>query len=69
MSEISAVDAARLIGVSDETIRRLVNRNILPARKVGLRGKIKVELDDLRSVAEKLNYRFDEEAAKQFCEN
>lgn len=69
MPEVKALDAAALIGVSDETIRRLVNLNILPARKVGLRGKIKVNLDDLRNLAEKLNYRFDEEAAKKFYEN
>lgn len=69
MPELTAMEAAQLIGVSDETIRRLVNRDILPARKVGLRGKIRVELDELRKVAEQLNYRLDEEAAKRFYEN
>lgn len=66
MPKVSALEAARLIGVSDETIRRLVSRDILPAIKVGLRGKIKIELSDLRVVAEKLNFDFDEESAKQF---
>ena len=69
MPEISSDEAARLIGVSDETIRRLVNRKVLPARQVGLRRTIRIELDALRQVAVKLDYRFDEEAARRFADN
>lgn len=69
MAEIKAEDAAQLIGVSDETIRRLINRGILPARRFGLRKFIRIEIDDLRSVAGTLNYRFDEDAARQLVEN
>lgn len=69
MPKVSALEAAHLIGVSDETIRRLVNREILPAIKVGLRGKIRIELSDLRVVAQKLNFDFDEESAAKFYDN
>jgi len=69
MAEITAENAALLVGVSDETIRRLVNRDILPARRVGLRKFIKIDIDDLRKVAVTLNYRFDEVAAQRFVEN
>ncbi len=69
MAEITAENAALLVGVSDETIRRLVNRDILPARRVGLRRFIKIDLNDLRKVAADLNYRFDEDAAVKFVEN
>ena len=69
MPEISSANAATLIGVSDETIRRLIDRSVLPARKFGLRGIVRIDIDELRKLAERLNYRFDEEAAKQFYEN
>lgn len=69
MAEIKAEDAALLIGVSDETIRRLIKRGILPARRFGLRKFIRIDLEDLRNVARKLNYRFDEDAARQIVES
>ena len=61
--EISAADAARIVHKNKETIRRWVNGNLIPHRKEGLRGDIKIDIDDLRKFAVNYGYRFDEEFA------
>lgn len=67
MPEVSSNDAGRIIGVNSETIRRYVDRGILPARRVGLRGALRIEIEDLRKVAREYQYRFDEELAQQLA--
>jgi len=61
--EISAANAARVVHKNKETIRRWVNGNLLPYRKEGLRGDIKINIDDLRKFAQEYGYRFDEDFA------
>lgn len=58
------MDAAKIIGTSDVTIRRAVYADRLPARREGLRKKIWIDMDDLRKFAGEYSYRFDEELAK-----
>lgn len=69
MSEISCLDASKLVGVSDETIRRHVNQGLLPARRAGLRKTIWIDIDQLRSYAERYQYRFDEVMATRLSQN
>lgn len=68
MAEVSSADAAGIIGTSDVTIRRAVYAERLPARREGLRKKIWIDIDDLRSFAEEYQYRFDEEVARQITQ-
>lgn len=67
MPEVSSREAGDIIGVNSETIRRYVDRGILPARRVGLRGNLRIEIGDLRKVATDYEYRFNEELATQLA--
>lgn len=67
MPEVSSREAGDIIGVNSETIRRYVDRGILPARRVGLRGNLRIEIDDLRKVAAEYQFRFDEKLASQLA--
>ena len=67
MPEVSSVDAARIIRVSEVTIRRHVYGERLPARREGLLKRIFIEVDDLRALAEKYHYRFDETLAAELA--
>lgn len=69
MLEVSSVAAAKIIGISDDTIRRQVRNGLLSARQQGLRGMIRIEIEELRSFAQKYQYRFDENLASQLAEN
>ena len=67
MPEVSSHDAGMIIGVNSETIRRYVDRGILPARRVGLRGKLRIDIEELRKVAVTYQYRFDDKLAAQLA--
>jgi hypothetical protein len=68
MPEVSSADAGRIIETSSETIRRHIGNGLLPARRFGMRGIVRVELDDLRKFAEQYQYRFNERLASQLTE-
>lgn len=68
MPEVSAREAAQIINVSHMNIYRHVKAGRLPARNEGIRGIIRVEVDDLRKFAERYQYRFDEELATQLAQ-
>jgi len=59
--ELSTLEAGTAIGVSRETIRLDVVAGRLPARKHGIRGALKIELDALRQFARAYGYQVDEE--------
>lgn len=65
MPIVSGPGAAKIVGVDESTIRRHVYRGVLTARRVGLRKVIRIDLDDLRNLAEQLDYKFDEELAQK----
>lgn len=67
MPEISSEDAARLIGMSRQSIRAHVVNGRLAARRVGPRHIVKIELSDLREFAEKYQYRFNEKLAAELA--
>jgi hypothetical protein len=69
MSEVSGLSASRIIGVSDQTIRRHVLANRLKARQEGLSATRWIDLDDLREFARRYNYRFNEELAQELARN
>lgn len=67
MAEVTAPEAAEIIDASYPTIYRRVEDGTLPARRVGFRRDIRIEINDLRAFAEKLGYRFDEAAATKYA--
>ncbi len=67
MPEISSEEAARLIGMSRQSIRAHVENGRLAARRVGPRRVVKIELEDLRQFAEKYQYRLNETLAAQLA--
>lgn len=69
MADVSSADAAQLIGVSSQTIRRLTEKNLIPARRVGIKGLVRIDVDDLRKFAKDYQYRFNEALAVQLADN
>lgn len=65
MPEVTSVEAGRIIGVTADTVRAYVDRDLLPARRQGLRRKIFIELEDLKRFAGEYNFRFDQAVAEQ----
>lgn len=65
MPDISSAEAAAIINVSSQTIRRQIQRGLLKARFEGPKGIVKIEIDDLRRFADDYQYRFDEDLAKE----
>lgn len=63
MPEVSSTAAAKIIGSNHVTVREHVENGRLPGRRVGLRGVVRIEIDDLREFAKKYQYRFNEELA------
>lgn len=69
MSEVTAAQAADIIGKSVMTIHRKVDEGALPARLEGTTDRkfIYIAVDDLRSFAQKYGYRLDESLATQYA--
>lgn len=63
--ELTSPQAAEVIGVAEMTIRRYVEQGILPARRVGLRRLIRINVDDLRSLAAQYQFLIDEDKLKE----
>lgn len=54
--EITTAEAGAALGISRETIRLHVAEGRLPARKQGIRGILKIQVDDLREFARQFGY-------------
>lgn len=67
MPELSSTDAGRVIGVSRQTIVFYVDSGVITARRIGLRKVIRIDVEELRSIAEKYEYRFDATLATQLA--
>lgn len=67
MPELTALEAARVVSMNREAIRRWCVGEFIQARKVGLRGDWRVDIDDLRRFAREHNYQFDEALAEKFA--
>jgi hypothetical protein len=68
MSEVKASQAAQIVDVCHVTLWKDVKAGILPARLVGRRGVIHIELDTLRQYAKDNRRTFNEELAQEFTE-
>lgn len=58
--ELSTVQAAKLLGIAEQTVRDHIHAGRLPARRHGLRPRYKIQPDDLRRFAEQYSYLLDE---------
>ena len=68
MAEVTAPQAAEIIGKTPMTIYRKVEDGLLPARQEGTGQKkyLYIEVDDLRAFAAQYGYRLDESLAAQY---
>lgn len=69
MPEVSGTSAGRIIGVSDQTIRRHILADRLNARREGLDKTWWIDTEDLRKFAQEYNYRFNEDLAQELARN
>jgi len=67
MAEVSAPQAAEILGTSHPTIFRRVDDGTLPARRQGMKKEIWIDVEELRRFATEHGYRFDEALAQQYA--
>lgn len=67
MAEVTAPQAAEITDISYMTLYRRVEDGTLPHRRIGIRGEIRINVEDLRAFAAKLGYRFNEVLATQYA--
>lgn len=68
MAEVTSQQAAEILSASNPTIWRYVEEGTLPARREGMRRKIWIDVDTLRSFAKEFGYRFNEQMAQQYAQ-
>lgn len=71
MTEVTAEQAAEIIGVSYVTIHRRADDGTIPSDSIRREGKMRklfVDLDALRQFAQEYGYRFDEALAHQYTQ-
>lgn len=66
--EVESPLAGRLLGVTRQTIRAHVVAGRLPARRVGMRKHLRIQVEDLRKLAETYNYDWNEAALAELKE-
>ena len=69
MPEVTAPEAAAIIGKSIHTVHRRIDEGTLLARKEGTgeRKRVYIEIDELRRFAGEYGYRFDEVIAAKYA--
>lgn len=63
--ELSSTQAAKIIGVSEPTIRQYVERGLLLGRRMGIRRIVRIKPDDLRVFAMEYGYTFDDDLLRR----
>lgn len=64
--ELTATEAAEVLGVTDRTIRYYIEKGMLPAKRRGLRN-FAISLSDLQKFANDQNMVFDERLAERLA--
>ena len=67
MSEVTAPQAAEILGVTHPTVFHAVTDGRIPARRQGRKRQIFIDIVDLRTFAERYGYRLDEDLLKQYA--
>lgn len=60
--ELTTKQAAAVSDASAMTLRNYIDRGLLPARRVGLKRLIRINVDDLRKFASEYGFLVDETA-------
>jgi len=68
MPEVSLTQASEIVSKDRTTVFRWVEDGLLPARRVGLRRDIKIDVKQLESFAKRYDYPFDKSLARQYAE-
>jgi hypothetical protein len=63
MPEVSLTQASQIVSRDRSTVFHWVNDGLLPARRVGIRRDIRIDVGKLRAFAARYNYPFDEDLA------
>lgn len=69
MADVSSKEAAEIIGVTSQTIRRQIERGLLSARLEGPKRLVKIDIEILRQFAKEYQYRFNEDLAGKYATN
>ena len=64
-STLSADNAGPIIGLTGQAIRDHVAAGRLPCQRVGVRRLYRIDIDDLKALADKYNYPWDQELVDQ----
>ena len=66
-TEVTTVEAKQILlgDASIDTIRRALDMGKLRGRRKGEKRAVRIEVDSLREWAREMNYRFDEQLAKE----
>lgn len=68
MAEVTGPQAAKIIGMSLQTVHRKVDEGHLRARQQGtLRKQLFIDVDDLRRFCRSNGYKFKEDLAQKFA--
>lgn len=67
MADLTMTQAAHVVSQHRTTVWHWIKAGILPARQHGRRGDWQISVDELRKFAEKYNYKFNEELARQLA--
>lgn len=68
MAEVTAPQAAEIIGMSIQTIHRKVDEGSLPARQQGtINKRVFIDIEDLRRFCSANGYGFSEDLAQAFA--
>jgi hypothetical protein len=68
MAEVTAPQAAEIIGMSIQTIHRKVDEGSLPARQQGtINKRVFIDIEDLRRFCRNNGYGFREDLARQLA--
>lgn len=59
--ELTSPQVAKILGVTQVTVRSWVDRGALKGKRVGLRRYVRIRVDDLREFAAQYGYVLDED--------
>jgi hypothetical protein len=68
MPEVTSAQAAQIVNVNQTTIWLDVKAGRLPAKLIGRRGIIRIEVNDLRKYAEDNRRLFNEDIVREFAQ-
>lgn len=68
MPELSSQAASQVIGTTVPTIHRYIDRGLLPARKQGMRGIVRIDTVSLKTFAEEYGFHYNDQLAAELSE-